>query len=260
MGQLHRVLREVQSRFGFALESKAYLQRQVRRLARRPFEPEFCVTGHIDFTNRCAVDIGANRGQSIDAIRLFNPACPILAFEPNAMLAEKLTRQFRHDAAVKIHNLGLGNEKGQLALHVPFYRGFMYDGLASMKREEAAGWLNAETMWNFDPEKLRVEESRCDIARLDDLDLNPAFVKIDVQGFESNVLNGGRETLERHKPVVLIENNPDAEALLTSWGWTAFGFQGVSLKEGMRGLDNVVFLNRQSAEHNRLIESFSSST
>lgn len=39
--------------------------------------------------------------------------------------------------------------------------------------------------------------------------LRPAFVKVDVEGAESFVLAGMRETLERHRPVVMLEVHPD---------------------------------------------------
>ena len=33
-------------------------------------------------------------------------------------------------------------------------------------------------------------------------------MKIDVEGFEKNVLNGALKTISKHKPVVFIESNP----------------------------------------------------
>jgi FkbM family methyltransferase len=39
--------------------------------------------------------------------------------------------------------------------------------------------------------------------------LRPAFVKVDVEGAESLVLAGMRATLERHRPIVMLELHPD---------------------------------------------------
>lgn len=35
--------------------------------------------------------------------------------------------------------------------------------------------------------------------------IQPAAMKIDVEGWEARVLQGGRETLERHQPVIILE-------------------------------------------------------
>ena len=68
-----------------------------------------------------------------------------------------------------------------------------------------------------------------DMFRLDDLDL-PKFdyCKIDCEGYEENILLGGKETFKKYKPIVVIEQkghedvgfNSEYEALghLTRWG------------------------------------------
>jgi FkbM family methyltransferase len=51
-----------------------------------------------------------------------------------------------------------------------------------------------------------------DIRRLDDWRLSGAdFIKIDVEGFESNVILGGRETILRNRPVIVVESNGQHE-------------------------------------------------
>ena len=41
------------------------------------------------------------------------------------------------------------------------------------------------------------------------------FIKIDVEGFELKVLNGGRETIRKHKPLLLVELHP---VFITQYG------------------------------------------
>jgi FkbM family methyltransferase len=45
------------------------------------------------------------------------------------------------------------------------------------------------------------------IVTLDSLELSPGFIKIDVEGFEREVLVGGRSTISRCKPVMYIEDD-----------------------------------------------------
>lgn len=221
----------------------------VRKALRKPFEAEFKILQHIDFDGRCAVDVGANRGQSIDAIRLFHPSAEFVCFEPNPVLAARLRRRYSADANLRIESCGLGTRDANLDLFVPFYRGFMYDGLASFDEGEAGGWLNARTVWNFDPRKLSVQTHACRVRRLDDYDLRPAFVKIDVQGFEEQVLDGGARTLRESRPVLLIENNSGAARTLADWGWTRFAYLSGILVQDAPARMNMIFLHSSAPDH-----------
>jgi FkbM family methyltransferase len=245
--RLGAVIRAIQSHLPFVVEAKAEAQRLVRQLRRRPFEPDFEVLAGMAFASgEIALDVGANRGQSIDAIRLFQPRLRIEAFEPNAVLAERLRVRFARDPAARVHTYGLGESESRSPLYIPHYCGYMYDGLASFDRSEAEGWLGPDTIAWFNPERLEIRQSECAIRRMDDLGLKPGFLKIDVQGFEHHVLEGGRDTLEAHRPLILMENCVEAETLLANWGWErAAWFEG-RLHFGWRGAMNNLFVHPQA--------------
>ena len=60
------------------------------------------------------------------------------------------------------------------------------------------------------------------LQRLDDLNLPPAdFIKIDVEGFELQVLQGGEQYIKLSYPVLVVEQETRAEAhaLLLAWGY-----------------------------------------
>lgn len=235
------VIRAVQSRFPWLLEAKAAGQRTLRRLLRRPFEPEFQLLGTIQLGSGVILDIGANRGQSIDAIRLFQPSARIEAFEPNGFLADQLARRHAGDTALQLNRFGLGDAPLRAPLYVPYYSGFMYDGLASFDRNEAASWIGPHSMAWFDARLLETREVACEVRVLDELSLEPAFVKMDVQGFERQVLEGGANTFRRHKPLILMENSPGAEAWLAREGWIGCAWRDGQLEAGVRGDNNSVF-------------------
>jgi FkbM family methyltransferase len=48
--------------------------------------------------------------------------------------------------------------------------------------------------------------------RLDDLDMRPDLIKIDVEGYELKVLRGAAKTIQKHHPIMVIEINPEALA------------------------------------------------
>ena len=51
-----------------------------------------------------------------------------------------------------------------------------------------------------------------DIKRMDDLDL-PRFglLKLDCERYELEILKGGRETILKYKPIIIVEQHPDTE-------------------------------------------------
>jgi FkbM family methyltransferase len=212
---------------------------------RKPAEPEYQALSafHAD-PGEMFLDVGANRGHTVLSARLYNGAAEMHAFEPNPALASILARRLAGDRNLTIHNVGLGAEPGGFTLFVPFYRGHMFDGLASFDREEAAGWLNNERLAGFDPRFQEVKEFSCTIATLDSFALAPAFIKIDVQGHEAKVIEGGAATLARHQPVVFMEHNqPERDAAwLLANGWNAYHWREGRLHPAVGYALNILYV------------------
>ncbi len=58
------------------------------------------------------IDVGANKGQSIDFFLRINRNCEIHALEPNPSLFTKLERKYRNKPNVHLYNLGISNVSG----------------------------------------------------------------------------------------------------------------------------------------------------
>jgi len=157
--------------------------------------------------NDLFIDVGANRGQSILAIRRFRPDAQIISFEPNPVIFQHLKRKFGGVAGVSLREMGLGEQHRIQTLYVPSYKNFVYDGNATFAADKATAYLNSDNLFFFDPAKVSVTEMRCETVSLDSLDLQPTFIKIDVEGSEDKVLAGAMETLRRHQPILMIEGN-----------------------------------------------------
>lgn len=232
----------VMGRFGV----KPDLRRRINKALRRPIETDFTVFRH--FRNpegAIYLDVGAHRGATIEAVRLFQNDLPVVAFEPNPGRIETLRDRFADDRAVVIAPCGLGDRTGTFELFVPYYKGAPFDGLASFHREEAESALNPECIWGFDRAHLEIRRFSCQVRQLDAFALKPAFIKIDVQGAEAAVIEGGRETIAACKPVILMENNrpeTDASALFER-GYEAYALQGNRLVHGQLGSLNTFYIH-----------------
>ena len=235
---MKKLIRTIQSEVPFAKSAKDAWRFWSLRLSRRPHEEDFRALSMLP--DGCCVDVGANQGQSIESIRLFKPNAQVIAFEANPRLATKLTERYRGQKSIQINEFGLSDTCGNFTLYIPFYNNFEYDALASMERDHAASWIGTETVYNFRPHKLRVEEVECRTKTLDSFNLEPVFVKIDVEGLEYVVLQGAKETLVKHNPVVLLEYSEfDARAkhFLQSIGYAEYAYDRSGFQKGQSGRD-----------------------
>ena len=207
MVDAEKLLRTIQSELPLLRIPKRLFQHYSRKLRRIPHDNDFNALRHIPaLKSDLFLDIGANHGQSIASIRLFRPTVKLIAFEPNPTLAAKLGKQLPTDPNLEIRPFGLSSENGRFDLHVPVYNGWVYDGLASMHREEAQNWINPSTIYRFRPALLTLQSLSCAVQTLDAQNLSPTFLKIDVQGFEFEVVSGGLETIRRCNPIIMLED------------------------------------------------------
>jgi FkbM family methyltransferase len=176
---------------------------------RRPHDPDFA--GIARFAQRPGIflDVGANTGQSAMSYRVFNHRAEILSIEPNPFnepelrVVRRLLRRFSYLMCAA------GEAPGMATLYVPVYRGLALSGEASLEHSDAGrSWWIEHTLGDS-ASGVEMREMQVEVRRLDDLELAPAVVKIDVEGAEPAVLAGLTRTIERHRPVFLIEDADD---------------------------------------------------
>jgi len=143
------------------------------------------------------IDIGANRGQILrEAVRVA-PRGRHVAFEPIPAVAADLARAFPD---VDCRQLALGARPG--AAEFCHFRSL--DGWSGLRRSPE---ISDE---RGDPEYITVNVSTLD-AEIGEL--IPRVVKIDVEGAELDVIEGGRSLLSQARPVVIFEHVAEAAAL-----------------------------------------------
>jgi FkbM family methyltransferase len=140
-------------------------------------------------------DIGANVGfYSVIAARLVGGAGRVVSFEP---LPEN-TASLKHNAEI--------NNFGQVTVH-EFALGCI-DGEMLFAMSERPTWgklSSVGTLPNRHIGNVKVAVHRLDSIVNEAALRPPDLVKIDVEGAENDVLGGARDTLARHRPVLIIE-------------------------------------------------------
>jgi FkbM family methyltransferase len=225
---LRKLIRTFQSELHFLKDAKDAYYYYTRKILGQTHELEWHALRFIPNTlGGCYVDIGANQGQSIESIKLIKPGARVYSFEANQLLARKLQKRYRKRNDITVFPYGLADQEQQRTLFVPTYKNFLYDGDASFDRQMATALFSDESLFLFDPSKLKLLNIPCEVQRLDSQHLDPIFIKIDVQGYEYHVLKGGVETIERHNPILMLEGyhgNLDLLQLVTQLGYEEYVF------------------------------------
>jgi FkbM family methyltransferase len=233
---IKKAFRTLQSEFPSLKETKEVFYYKMRNALSIPHERDFKALKYIEpRSDRVLVDVGANQGQSIQSMSIYMPSSYIVSFEADPNLAYKLRARYRHIQHISVLARGLSDSAGSFTLYVPSYKGFVYDGLASFSKQEATSWINERTVFGFDPAKLTVAEVSCQVSTLDAEQLAPLFIKIDVQGYEYNVLKGGIETLRTYEPMLLVESyrsDPRTVGIAEELGYEEYNFDSGRLEKG----------------------------
>jgi FkbM family methyltransferase len=135
------------------------------------------------------IDVGANCG--LYTRKLARLSRQVYAFEPSRKMADLLRRTSASN--VSVHEIALSDQTGNAELFIPQGDHDLIFGLASLEPT-----LNAS---NKGVISVNVPTARLDAIVHQDV----AFVKIDVEGHELNVLKGAVELLEHSQPVFLVE-------------------------------------------------------
>lgn len=165
-------------------------------------------------------DIGANIGTTAMYFSSINSTAEIYAFEPHPKTYQRAEDNLKSNSFknISLIKLGFGNKPDQVKLYEVNSNNPGMNRIIPDNNEFPFVVIEIDTMDNF--------VQRQGIQKVD-------FIKIDVEGFEFNVLSGAMRTLREHLPVLFIElddnnlrdNNSSAKelvGLLFSCGYANF--------------------------------------
>lgn len=146
-----------------------------------------------------ALDIGAHKGGYLYFMQtLVGSSGKVFAFEPQSNLNKyinKIKQLFNWDN-VTIEHLALSDSAGSVTLFIPAGTNDKSSspGATIVEQKDRANIGATETVTTETLDAYCARKS-----------IKPDFLKIDVEGNELRVFQGGIETLKKHKPKIIVE-------------------------------------------------------
>ena len=142
------------------------------------------------------IDVGANIGfESLYFAKKY-PGNLVFSYEPASFAHQCLSRskEINRCENLKIFKMGVGDKGGQMQINAPTHNSYN-KGLAAIDN-------------NFDLDDTFVKETIAIVTLDEHIKENQrvSFIKIDVQGYEQNVLRGALDLIGKDRPVIIFEH------------------------------------------------------
>ena len=161
---------------------EGYFSKSIQVDDKRLYQPQHIdrCFHHIKNRKHTAIDVGGHCG--FWSFYLGGNFKKVYAFEPVKIFRECFKKNIPHEN-VELVPIALGNENGFVSMNVEL------ENTGATHVSNKTDGLN------------KVELKKLDDYGFTDID----FIKIDVEGYENQVVLGAKETLLRNKPIIIIE-------------------------------------------------------
>jgi FkbM family methyltransferase len=153
-------------------------------------------------SGKVILDVGSNDGTSINMIRQYFPSAVIWAFDPVVSISSD-------DKNIIFCNYACGDVESSIELFIPTVGKHRLSQYSSTDQKKIEQQIRADLQ--IGQQKISFAKIVANIVSIDSLALDTSFLKIDVEGFELNVLRGAKETIQRNRPIIVVEIN-DSES------------------------------------------------
>ena len=184
-------------------------------------EAEWRTLDQLILPDKDAIEIGANIGSHSVAMakKLEALGRRLLVVEPQPVIFQNLCANIALNSLLNVQaeNVAISSSEGHLYFSVPNYNcpdsNF---GAVTMFEADSANQVGNARKGNI---------QRVRSVPLDDLvpnDFEVGLIKIDVEGFELEVLQGSVKTISKYRPAIYVENDrPEKSKALIEWLWEA---------------------------------------
>ena len=232
-GLIRRIVTKILPEQAVLMLKKIYYRSYLEHLSES--EPDLIVVKHLVRAGDCVIDIGANVGTYTLALaRMVSPTGCVWSFEPipeTFSILRSNVASFRLQN-VKAFDVALSSSDGSVIMEIPDWAG----GGENYYQSRIVGPSSTQAGLK----RVVVTSKQLDEFFMDLAGKRLAFVKIDVEGHEFDVLRGAERVLQHHRPAMLVEasGNPDGSdgavvsvfRLLVNMGYAPYWFDGNYLR------------------------------
>jgi len=197
------------------------------------------------------IEVGGHIGYiSIYLAQLAGAAGKVFVLEPGKNNLPYLRRNIGEFTNINIIETGAADFDGELTLYMEDLTGQNNSFVKNYEVLES----NIQRA-NVDP---KIMEARVPVMKIDTLvkdhSLGPAFIKIDVEGFELQVLKGSRAALYTSKPGLMVEvtrHAPEVFSLLREQGYECYNELRTKIRDPAEILGRNIFCIHPDAHRDR---------
>jgi FkbM family methyltransferase len=142
------------------------------------------------------IDVGANIGQYALASHRFYPNSQIFSFEPVPICYRQLKENTKKNTNIHSYNYALGNQNSEIIF-------FQNDHTHASSALNVSRYQKEKVPKTKDFKEIKVKCFRLDDFPFEYSFLSPILLKLDVQGYERNVLEGASNFLQKVDYIVL---------------------------------------------------------
>ena len=153
------------------------------------------------------IDVGGNLGISAMGFRELGYMNRIYLFEPNKYLFEKYIKKklMKDYKNIFAFNFALGFRDEKKNFYYPYYKNHCLHYFCSFEKNYIKNSLKV----TFNKKKFKIINKPMFLKKFDNLNIKckPKLIKVDVEGFDYEVLKGMKKTINNHQPIILVEFN-----------------------------------------------------
>jgi FkbM family methyltransferase len=193
-------------------------------------EDELALIIKLCISRKSSLDIGAYKGEYTAVMSLSTRF--VHAFEPVPKRYIALDKKFSKTENVLVYPVALSDSEDKKNLYIPIFRNrfnmnYALDAISSVE--------NRDDYYKkmYSPTYVYSKEVPVESRKLDSYNFNNVgLIKIDVEGHEFEVLNGGKKTIENFLPNIMVEieerYNPGGHEKVSDW-LNNIGYKGFFL-------------------------------